>query len=269
MSVVECDSFMAESENRDEWITGDEMRELKYRRIESTYVDCDNVDSTLEALTREVEMGREELEKERKEVEELSQEVENLRKRLPEIPYFSDDDEEDPLPSFEIYEERTKQHRAFEKLLRDTPDIKYYSTFDDVKKMIKISEDQYPLLNASDRYHLITMRLYMLDLLEQERIMMEYRNEIYKKIVELDDLSKMKYGDFKYANSRIGSCFDDSCLETLFNCSIVPSIPFLMIPNGCTWEEAKESVLTSMEERYRRRCEKLQNYSVDVRGYED
>ncbi|KAK1259699.1 hypothetical protein QJS04_geneDACA005440 [Acorus gramineus] len=168
-----------------------------------------------------------------------------------------------------LKEERTKQHRAFEKLLRDTPDIKYYSTLDDVKKIIETSEDQYPLLNAFDRFHLIKVRLHMLDLLEQERIMMEYRNEIYKKIVVLDDLSEQKYKDFKYANSWIRSRFDDSRLKAIFKCSILSSIPFAMMRNGRTEEEEKEFILTSMEVNYRRKCDKMQNWSVDVRGFED
>ncbi|KAK1269841.1 hypothetical protein QJS04_geneDACA006423 [Acorus gramineus] len=250
---------MVESENRDQWIAGDEGRGLKHRRLESTDVDCDNV---VEDLMWEVEMSKVKLEEEREVVEVLSQEVDKLKEIMSRDPFYHDEDGR-PLRSFEIYKEMTKQHHTFEKLLRDLK-IPFYETLNDVRKIIYPYEHQYPLLKDFDKNYLIKVRLQKLELIEEARIVREYRKEIFKKIVEMNDFIKLEYKDFTYLNPSIGSSFDNSRLETLFKRARLYIYPHVMLAEGQTGEELKDFVWKSLETSYSCYCKKLENWSVKV-----
>ncbi|KAK1292494.1 hypothetical protein QJS10_CPB17g02402 [Acorus calamus] len=269
MVGVECDSVMVESENRDQWIAGDEGRELKHRRLESTDVDCDNVVPTVEDLMWEVEMNKVKLEEEREVVEELSQEVDKLREIMREDPFYHDEYDR-PLRSFEIYKEMTKQYRAFEKRLRDLK-IRFSETLIDVRKKTYPYEHQYPLLKDFDKNFIIKVRLEKLELIEAARIVREYRKEIFKKIVRMNDFIKLKFEDFKYLNPSLGSSFDDSRLEALFKNArlmIAPHVMLaeghVMLAEGQTGEELKDFVWKSLETSYSCCCKNLENWSVKV-----
>ncbi|KAK1291494.1 hypothetical protein QJS10_CPB17g02413 [Acorus calamus] len=279
MAGVECDSFMVESENRDEWIAGDETREMKYRRIESTYVDCDNVDSALEALMWEVEMGKEKLKKERKEVVELSQEVEKLRKRMPpKNPDLCDEDEDEdedrPLCSFEIYEERTKQHCDFEKRVKAMK-ITWSNTVEDVLEMIKPTKEEYPLLEIYDVRNIVKVRLEILRELEELRIKNRYMQLILEKIATVGDILRMNYYGFKDALNKKPN-FDVEEFKGIFESArhylmkavydvMADTVQGKNLEDEPVTEDMKKSISSSIEENDE--PDQLNEYEAPVRQY--